>query len=58
MTGKNVVFITGGSSGIGAYLAREYLKRGSQVYVCGRREQAFQQEFAADQQKPFLVNSM
>jgi len=36
--GSNTVLITGGASGIGLGLAARFLKAGSDVLVCGRRE--------------------
>ena len=36
--GSNAVLITGGASGIGLGLAARFLKAGSDVLVCGRRE--------------------
>ncbi|MGZ3687398.1 MAG: SDR family oxidoreductase [Bdellovibrionota bacterium] len=36
--GQNTVLITGGASGIGLALAERFLKAGSEVIVCGRRE--------------------
>lgn len=35
----NTILITGGATGIGLDLAKEFLKRGNQVLVCGRREE-------------------
>src|SRR4051794_17062304 len=37
--GSNTVLITGGASGIGLALAERFLKAGSRVIVCGRREE-------------------
>ncbi len=36
---SNVILITGGASGIGLALAQRFLQAGSQVIVCGRREE-------------------
>ena len=36
---SNVVLITGGASGIGLALACHFLDSGSEVIVCGRREE-------------------
>ena len=41
--GTNTVLITGGASGIGLALAERFLKAGSQVIVCGRREAVLRQ---------------
>ena len=35
----NTILITGGATGIGFVLAENFLKRGNQVLVCGRREE-------------------
>lgn len=37
--GSNTVLITGGASGIGLALAERFLRAGSRVIVCGRREE-------------------
>ena len=37
--GSNTVLITGGASGIGLALAERFLRAGSEVIVCGRREE-------------------
>jgi uncharacterized oxidoreductase len=37
-TTKNTILITGGSSGIGLGFAKEFLKLGNKVIICGRRE--------------------
>jgi uncharacterized oxidoreductase len=36
--GSNTVLVTGGASGIGLALAERFLRAGSEVIVCGRRE--------------------
>jgi uncharacterized oxidoreductase len=41
--GSNTILITGGASGIGGALAERFLKAGSQVVVCGRREAALRE---------------
>jgi len=45
--GSNTVLITGGGSGIGLALATRFLAAGSEVVVCGRREQVLQEARAA-----------
>jgi uncharacterized oxidoreductase len=40
---QNVVLITGGGSGIGLGLARRFLEAGSDVIICGRREEALRE---------------
>ena len=47
----NTVLITGGASGIGWALAERFLKAGSEVIICGRREDKLQE---AKQQYPQL----
>ena len=42
ITGNNIL-ITGGATGIGLALAERFLKAGSQVTVCGRRESALRE---------------
>ncbi len=44
--GANTVLITGGASGIGLALAERFLRAGSQVIVCGRREAALRDALA------------
>src|SRR5206468_4987859 len=41
--GSNTVLITGGASGIGFALAERFLRAGSHVIVCGRRESKLQE---------------
>jgi len=36
---KNTILITGGATGIGLALAERFLKSGSEILVCGRREE-------------------
>jgi uncharacterized oxidoreductase len=36
---SNTVLITGGATGIGLALAERFLRAGSEVIVCGRREE-------------------
>jgi uncharacterized oxidoreductase len=38
--GNNTILITGGSTGIGYALAERFIKAGSEVIVCGRRDEA------------------
>jgi uncharacterized oxidoreductase len=44
---SNSVLVTGGGSGIGLALAVRFLAAGSQVLICGRREEALRQAQAA-----------
>src|SRR6185436_20645884 len=44
---SNTVLITGGASGIGLALATRLLAAGSEVIVCGRREQVLREARAA-----------
>jgi len=39
----NTILITGGASGIGLAFAERFLKAGSKVIVCGRREGKLQE---------------
>ncbi len=41
--GSNTVLVTGGGSGIGLALASRFLRAGSEVVVCGRREHVLQE---------------
>ena len=41
------VFITGGTTGIGMELAKNYLAQGWKVGVCGRDRQKFEENFTA-----------
>lgn len=41
--GGNTVLITGGASGIGLALAQRFVEGGSEVIVCGRREQVLRE---------------
>ncbi|SFH24111.1 SDR family oxidoreductase [Pontibacter chinhatensis] len=41
--GGNTVLITGGATGIGFALAERFLKAGSEVIICGRREEKLQE---------------
>ncbi|WP_439883302.1 SDR family oxidoreductase [Pontibacter sp. MBLB2868] len=47
----NTILITGGASGIGFALAERFLQAGSEVIICGRREEKLQE---AKQQYPQL----
>jgi uncharacterized oxidoreductase len=42
-TSSNTVLITGGATGIGLALAERFMKAGSKVIVCGRREDKLQE---------------
>jgi uncharacterized oxidoreductase len=44
--GANTILITGGASGIGLALAERFLHAGSQVIVCGRREEKLREALA------------
>jgi uncharacterized oxidoreductase len=44
----NSILITGGATGIGLALAKRFLKAGSKVTICGRREQALRQAQAGN----------
>src|SRR5215203_1958718 len=43
----NTVLITGGASGIGLALAERFLRAGSEVILCGRREEKLREAQAA-----------
>ena len=49
--GTNTVLVTGGASGIGYALAQRFLRAGSTVIICGRREDRLR---AAQQAHPTL----
>lgn len=38
VTTKNIILITGGSSGIGFAMAEKFIEAGNEVLICGRRE--------------------
>jgi uncharacterized oxidoreductase len=42
-TSNNTVLITGGATGIGLALAAEFLEKGNEVIICGRRENALKE---------------
>lgn len=48
----NTILITGGASGIGFALAREFSERGNSVIICGRNEEALRK---AQAQVPALI---
>jgi len=50
-TSGNTVLITGGGTGIGFALAQEFISRGNDVVICGRRIQRLQ---SAKKQLPGL----
>ncbi|MDJ1505047.1 SDR family oxidoreductase [Xanthocytophaga agilis] len=52
---QNTVLITGGASGIGFAFAERFLKAGSQVIICGRREDKLQE---VRQQYPQLITKV
>lgn len=43
MNKKRSIFITGGSSGIGLYVAKKYLEEGYRVGICGRSDEKLSQ---------------
>ncbi|HEX3703350.1 MAG TPA: SDR family NAD(P)-dependent oxidoreductase [Vicinamibacterales bacterium] len=45
--GEHTILITGGASGIGLALAARFLRAGSRVIVCGRREEKLREAAAA-----------
>ncbi|HTO86985.1 MAG TPA: SDR family NAD(P)-dependent oxidoreductase [Thermoanaerobaculia bacterium] len=45
--GSSTVLVTGGASGIGLALAERFLRAGSEVIVCGRREEKLREAKAA-----------
>ena len=47
------VFITGGTTGIGAELAKIYCQQGASVGVCGRHREKFEKTFSPDPQIKF-----
>ncbi|MDJ1468221.1 SDR family NAD(P)-dependent oxidoreductase [Cytophagaceae bacterium DM2B3-1] len=52
---QNTVLITGGASGIGFAFAERFLKAGSQVIICGRREDKLQE---VQQHYPQLITKV
>ncbi len=50
-TSGNTILITGGGTGIGLSMARDFMKEGNEVLVCGRRESRL---FEAQQRLPNL----
>ncbi|MBZ5523443.1 MAG: SDR family NAD(P)-dependent oxidoreductase [Acidobacteriia bacterium] len=52
---SNTVLITGGASGIGLALAERFLKAGSKVIICGRREDKLQEAKARHPEFTMLV---
>lgn len=40
---NNTLLITGGATGIGFAIAEEFVKKGNEVIICGRRENKLQE---------------
>ena len=51
----NTILITGGASGIGLALATRFLKAGSEVLICGRREEQLRQARSHHPELKYLV---